>query len=217
MEKNERCLSCSDCGLYHCDKQDKHYPEFCPTVATSEEELREIGEIYMHDPVDSVVFRAAAEVEGETYGKITRVEEVVRFAKKIGAKKIGVVSCMGLINEAKTFTKVLQANGLDYVCIACKAGAQDKSKYGIEEEGKIHPGNYEASCNPILQARIMNRAKTDLNVIIGLCVGHDSLFMKHSDAIVTTLVAKDRVLLHNPAAALYGSGFYFRRILQEIK
>ena len=74
--------------------------------------------------------------------------------------------------------------------------------------------SYEAICNPILQAQLLNEQKTDLNVIVGLCVGHDSLFIKHSDAPVTTLITKDRVLGHNPAAALYTSNFYYQRLLQ---
>ena len=85
----------------------------------------------------------------------------------------------------------------------CKVGAVDKAEIGIAEEHKIRPGNYEAMCNPILQARILNYHKTDLNVIIGLCVGHDSLFIKYSDVIVTSLVTKDRITGHNPVAALY--------------
>jgi len=58
-------------------------------------------------------------------------------------------------------------------------------------------------CNPIAQAQILNEQLTDFNIVVGLCVGHDSLFFKHSEAPVTVLVAKDRVLGHNPAAALY--------------
>jgi uncharacterized metal-binding protein len=64
-----------------------------------------------------------------------------------------------------------------------------------------------------LQAKLLNEQKTDLNVIVGLCVGHDSLFIKYSDAPVTTLITKDRVLGHNPAAALYTSNFYYQRLL----
>jgi uncharacterized metal-binding protein len=30
---------------------------------------------------------------------------------------------------------------------------------------------------------------------------------------VTTLITKDRVTGHNPAAALYTSGFYYKRLL----
>ena len=62
-------------------------------------------------------------------------------------------------------------------------------------------------CNPILQARLLNQAYTELNVVIGLCVGHDSLFYKYSNAYTTTLVTKDRVTGHNPAAALYTANF----------
>jgi uncharacterized metal-binding protein len=79
---------------------------------------------------------------------------------------------------------------------------------------KVKKGSYEAICNPILQAKLLNEQKTDLNVIVGLCVGHDSLFIKYSDALVTTLITKDRVLGHNPAAALYTSNFYYQRLLQ---
>jgi len=69
-------------------------------------------------------------------------------------------------------------------------------------------------CNPILQALLLNEEKTDFNIIVGLCVGHDSLFMKYSDALTTTLIAKDRVLGHNPAAALYLSESYYTKVLK---
>ena len=68
-------------------------------------------------------------------------------------------------------------------------------------------------CNPILQAKLLNRQGTDLNVLVGLCVGHDSLFYRYSQALVTTLLTKDRVLGHNPAAALYqADGYYAKKL-----
>ena len=78
----------------------------------------------------------------------------------------------------------------------------------MKDEEKIHPGTFEALCNPIAQASLLARAGTELNVVIGLCVGHDSLFFMHSKAPVTVLVAKDRVLGHNPVAGLYTSHSY---------
>ena len=36
----------------------------------------------------------------------------------------------------------------------------------------------EPMCNPIAQAQLLNRAQTQLNICLGLCVGHDSLFYK---------------------------------------
>ena len=50
------------------------------------------------------------------------------------------------------------------------------------------------------------------NIVVGLCVGHDSVFYKHSDAIVTTIVTKDRVTGHNPVAPLYTANSYSKSI-----
>lgn len=61
-----------------------------------------------------------------------------------------------------------------------------------------------ATCNPIAQAEILNREQTELNYIVGLCMGHDILFTRYSEAPVSTLIVKDRMTGNNPAAALYG-------------
>ena len=52
-------------------------------------------------------------------------------------------------------------------------------------------------------------------MVVGLCVGHDSLFYKYSKALCTTLITKDRVLAHNPAGALYQSRAYYKRLLEK--
>ena len=52
-------------------------------------------------------------------------------------------------------------------------------------------------------------------MLVGLCVGHDAIFTRHSKAPATTFIVKDRVLGHNPAAALYTAKFYYKRILDE--
>jgi len=70
-------------------------------------------------------------------------------------------------------------------------------------------------CNPIAQAQLLNREKTEFNICLGLCVGHDSMFYKYSEAPVTTLVAKDRATGHNPAAAIYCAEGYFKKRLNE--
>ncbi|MEZ4527485.1 MAG: DUF1847 domain-containing protein [Desulfobacterales bacterium] len=44
------------------------------------------------------------------------------------------------------------------------------------------------------QAMVLNQESTELNVMLGLCVGHDSLFLKYAKALCTVLVVKDRVL-----------------------
>lgn len=222
MSKEEKLahLSCTDCSVYNCKTRSSQFPGFCLTTNDNEghsinDDIEEIKDYLQGDERDAIVARASAQVEGLFYGKLTRVEEIIEFANRIGAKKIGIATCAGLIEEAKIFSKILTAKGLDHYSAICKVGSVDKSEIGILEEHKIKPGTHESMCNPILQARILNYQKTDLNVVIGLCVGHDSLFIKYSDALVTTLVTKDRITGHNPVAALYTAHSYYGRLCQK--
>lgn len=216
-KKSASQLSCSDCGVLNCYRREKDFPGFCLTTNTPAGEVAKTHELYRNDPLVSKMCNAAAEIEGLYYGRMTRVEETAAFAKKIGAVKIGIATCVGLMNESKMVARVFQAKGLESYCVICKVGSTDKSEVGIPEDLKVTPGCHESLCNPILQARLLNKQKTDLNVIVGLCVGHDALFTKYSKAPVTTLIAKDRVMGHNPAAALYTSGFYYKRLFEEDK
>lgn len=199
--------SCVDCGTQNCKFKSRTYPEFCPTVNLKDEDLQWALERYDEGRNHDIMV-ASAEVEYEGYCQWTRVQEIMEFAHKIGAKKIGIANCIGLISEARTFARILRANGFEAYSVICKVAGKAKSSIGIpakcEEIGA-------AMCNPILQARLLNEAKTDLNVVIGLCVGHDSLFYKYSDAYVTTLVTKDRVTGNNPVAALYTAGSYYKK------
>lgn len=215
MGKEKKNVSCSECGVLNCYRRDKSFPEFCLTTGVSDAEIEKANHLYRSDGLVGKISTAAAEIEGTYYGKLTRVEEIIAFAKRIGAKKIGIATCIGLMSETRTFVKILKAKGLESYSVICKVGSTDKTEVGIPEELKVQKGCHEALCNPVLQARLLNREKTDLNVIVGLCVGHDSIFIKYSKAPVTTLITKDRVLGHNPAAALYTSGFYYKRLLQE--
>ncbi|WP_170294408.1 DUF1847 domain-containing protein [Heliomicrobium gestii] len=206
-------LSCSDCALLNCYRRDKNFPSFCLTTGADRDQLERTTELYRTGGETARIARVAAEIEGLYYGKLTRVEEIIAFAKRLGAQKIGIATCIGLINETKIFVKILEAKGLKGYSVLCKVGAIDKTEVGVPEELKVQKGCHESLCNPVLQAELLNEAETDLNVINGLCVGHDSLFIQYSKAPVTTLITKDRVLGHNPAAALYTSGFYYKRLL----
>ena len=128
----------------------------------------------------------------------------------MGFKTIGIATCVGLIREARAAASVLRTRGFQVYGIGCKVAAQPKTSIGIDKKCESSGVNM---CNPILQARLLNEHHTDLNVVIGLCVGHDSLFYKYSDALATTLVTKDRVLAHNPCAALYQLNSYYSRLL----
>jgi uncharacterized metal-binding protein len=67
-------------------------------------------------------------------------------------------------------------------------------------------------CNPLLQAEVLNEENTEFNVMLGLCVGHDALFLRHARALTTVFAVKDRLTGHNPLAALYTSRTYHSRL-----
>lgn len=115
----------------------KKFPEFCLTTNTDHKLIQETKELYQKDEFVSKLAHAAAEIEGTYFGKITRVEEIVLFAKRIGAKKIGIATCVGLMNEAKIFARILQAKGLESYCVICKVSATDKTEIGIDKNLKI--------------------------------------------------------------------------------
>ena len=210
MDEKKPCLSCVDCHVYHCHYQDSHYPEFCLTTNMDKATYQRAMDALNGE--DNRVAVAAAQVECEGYGKRTRVEEVIQFAKKLGVKKLGIATCLGLIEESRTLTKILRINGFEVYGVVCKCGATPKVEIGIPAACDAVGANM---CNPVLQAELLNDAGTELNLIMGLCVGHDSLFIKHANALCTSVVTKDRVLGHNPAAALYTSGMYYSRLFEK--
>ncbi len=143
-----------------------------------------------------------------------RVQEICEFAKKMSYKKIGVAFCVGLYSEARAFSNILKAQGFNVVSVVCKVGCTPKEVIGIKDDEKIRIGEFETMCSPIVQAILLNEEKTDFNILVGLCVGHDSLFFKYSKAFTTVLVVKDRVLAHNPVGALYTTGSYYARLMK---
>ena len=110
-----------------------------------------------------------------------RIMEIIEFAQRMGYRRLGLAFC--------------------------KVGRVDKSFMGISEDEKIFPG-LEPMCNPITQAKILNEEKCDFNLMLGLCVGHDSLFLKYIEGPVTVVAVKDRLLGHAPLNALYSN--YYR-------
>jgi uncharacterized metal-binding protein len=203
---------CTICRVQACcdEPGTKRYPAFCP-MAQDTDALQEAREAY-DDEWTRRLALAAARTEADRYPLEPRLEEVMSFARRIGAEKLGIASCVGLIQEARMLQEILEANGFQVYSVCCKVGSIPKEEIGLADEEKIHPGQFEALCSPIGQAKLLNEAGTDLNVVVGLCVGHDSLFFRHSEAPVTVLIAKDRVTGHNPAAVLYTSHSYYSRL-----
>jgi uncharacterized metal-binding protein len=139
------------------------------------------------------------------------MEELIRFCKATKYNKLGLAFCIGLAEEAKIVTEMLEAKGFRVESVCCKCGGLDKETYDVP---KVKEEKIEILCNPIGQAELLNKAKVDLNIELGLCVGHDILFHKYAKAPVTVFAVKDRVLANNPLGVVYSS--YSRKRIKSL-
>jgi uncharacterized metal-binding protein len=185
-------------------------PGFCPTKV--DPDTQALARTLYDDPETRRISRESALVESQGYCKWTRVEEIVQFAKRMGYRKIGIANCISFVDHACVLSGILESHGFEVVSIACKTANIPKEEMGIADHEKVRPGQFEALCNPVCQAEMLNEHGCELNVVMGLCVGHDSLFFKHAKGLTTVLVTKDRVLGHNPVAALQLADSYYSRV-----
>jgi len=199
-------------------------PAFCPMKVMPEVIEKAVSE---YDKPEVKEFaRLASLQEFECYenlpdGRRTknpRILELIQFAHKCGYKKLGIAFCGGLANEARLLTDVLENKGFEVVSVRCKVGATPKERIGIRPEEKIRgPNNWESMCSPIAQAEVLNAENVDLAIMLGLCIGHDTLFIKYCRVPMTVIAVKDRVTGHNPLAPLYLSSSYYARLMSKTK
>jgi len=212
--KDPKCALCKPKYCRAGITGSERLPDFCP-IKNFADLVEAVKRKYDSQDIKNF-FITAALTEKEAYdqkaareqGKIIpvrpRIREIAEFAKKIGAKKIGMAFCSGLADEASRTHAILEDHDLEVVSVICSCGAIDKEDVGIPADYKIRDTeNFESTCNPILQADLLNEAQTAFNVLVGLCVGHDMLFTMHSRSPVTTLIVKDRLSGHNPVVSLY--------------
>jgi uncharacterized metal-binding protein len=204
-----------------CMQADGKSPTFCPTQNYGEIIDKALEELKKPEILEFA--RQASIQEGDGYANRElgydqvkpvkpRILETIEFARRMDYQRLGLVFCIGLVKEAKVVEKLLSAEGFKVVSALCKVGREPKETLGVRDDQKIRIGCFESMCNPIAQAFVMNTEKTEFNIVVGLCVGHDSLFLKYSDAPCTVLAAKDRLLGHNPLAAIYTIDSYYRSL-----
>ena len=204
-----------------CQDDEGKGPPFCPTVNREAVLARALEELKKPEILEFALQASVQEGEGyadrelgyaRTRPSKPRLQEIVEFARRMKYTKIGLVFCIGLRKEAKVVENLLAANGFTVVSGLCKMGRVPKETLGVRDDQKIRIGCFESMCNPIAQAYVMNEEKTEFNVMMGLCVGHDSLFLKYAEAPCTVFAVKDRLLGHNPLAAVYTIDSYYRSL-----
>ena len=212
---NQNQILCSYCPGKYCVTGDvSHAPKFCPTIVRAD--LMSQAKDKLQDSENQAMARDVAQTWKEL-GKLTRIEETMMYARLRGYQKLGLAFCLGLSDEAQLLTNVFLNEGFEVVSVCCMCGALSSDDVQLPEEDKIVSGNRQPMCNPIGQATLMNSEGCQFNILLGLCVGDDTLFIKHSHAPVTVLAVKDRVLANNPLGALYTSRNPFSRMKTQRK
>ena len=224
MAQNEgKCAQCM-VKIKFCGREDGVAPAFCSTKlypdaiakAMKEYEKPDIHQFAHNASVqEAECYIDRAAIPSYKFPVKPRVQEIIEFSRKMGYKKLGVAFCGGLHKEASVFCKILEDHGFDVVSVMCKVGRVDKDMIGIGPDERVRIGKTESMCNPIAQAGVLNAAETDFNILLGLCVGHDSMFIKYSQAMVTVFAVKDRAMGHNPLAAIYTYDSYGERFKQD--
>ena len=143
----------------------------------------------------SKAFREIMRVNYEyTSMSANRIQEIMNFARGMGIERIGIAHCITFSNEAQIleeyFSKQFKVETVD-----CKYGRMTKKDLLGGTGSRI-------LCNPVGQAEYLNQTNCQLNISMGLCVGHDMIFSKQSKGLVTNLFDKDFTNNNNPAQAI---------------
>lgn len=207
-------MNCAKCNNNVCVFKEKTPPHAeCPMNDT--EFFEDVKKMY-HEEENARIYGVNAPKEGRAK-MMSRMDFTIQFLKSRGYKKIGVAFCNGMSREGKLLDAALRKAGFETVAVGCKvggfdfykdiAGREDDSAFGIvgspDDKAPTHGKRHIACCDPIGQALLLNRENVEFNVVIGLCVGHDSLFLKHADAPCTVFATKDRMYNHVPCSDLY--------------
>ncbi|MFP4048880.1 MAG: DUF1847 domain-containing protein [Desulfovermiculus sp.] len=227
-QESPTCALCPfDLSERICMNPQGKWPENCPTLYQTRLKKKALSSL--KDPHVFAFARQASlqEAAGYTHrdqGRARikpvkpRIVETVEFARRLGYTRLGLVFCAGLSQEAAIVHRILETNGFKTISVLCKVGRVSKAELGLEQQNQIDmQSSDESMCNPILQAFILNAEQTQLNILLGLCVGHDALVTKHAQGMCTVLAVKDRILGHNPLAAIYTYDSYSRYLKNPIE
>lgn len=128
-----------------------------------------------------------------------RLRSVINLCKHAGFKRIGLAFCRDFMKEAQLYASIIRKHGIEVVAVCCANGG-----YQIEAGGSLRKTNSSESpmCNPVGQAMVMNFMDTEFNLVMGLCIGSEALFIQQARAMSSVVLVKDPVTCHRPLAAL---------------
>lgn len=171
-------------------------PPGCPTAVHAALLDRAREEYRREDSFARKVWLAFARLVGTGGAKRSRLEHILEFAASMGWRRLGVASCARYLEQVALVERVARENGFECMGVTCKVG--DNSFADLE----IAVDSDWTLCNPLGQAMLLNEFGSDLNIAMGLCMGHDIIFQHYSQAPVTTLTVKEKISDDHPLETL---------------
>jgi uncharacterized metal-binding protein len=173
--------ACAKCKSFVCrvGRVDA-VPDNCPMKA----DFPDFADLYSTPEALRLAHQSAI-LEAVGYCRWTRVREIAEFATRMEYERLGIGYCPDMAREALLAATYFRDHAL---------------------EVRLPPQKLD--CDPLGQAQMLADAETQLNVIAGMCVPHEAIFIRTSQAPVTALVARDERFSHNPAASLYTADSY---------
>ena len=156
------------------DKSLSHLRKTCPFRDSSRFYSNSLGKFELEPDYEELFERGISKA---------RANEVLEYAKKMNYKKLGVAVCYALLSECRLFINSLRENAIKCVVVVCGPEASKTPSLNLDEID-----SYVVVCDPLSQAEILNSKKTDFNIIVGLCLGNDSLLVKNLNALSSILV-----------------------------
>ncbi|MBN2262065.1 MAG: DUF1847 domain-containing protein [Prolixibacteraceae bacterium] len=135
----------------------------------------------LYNAADCLIMKAAEDSKNRNNN---RIQEIIEYARSANLKKIGIANCTTFTQHANTLEQILINEGFEVAKANCKLGRVAFSD--------LVEGYKGISCNPAGQAKLLAEAQTELNITMGLCLGHDMVFNMKSEAPVTNLIVKER-------------------------
>jgi uncharacterized metal-binding protein len=238
MAKKEKPLevSCVDCKVNACfpdinvSKGGKRKPPpYCPANAQKEAGDKAIakyaGETHRFARSTTLVENSCYLMHDDGSAVLPmvtlhpRAEELIILAHVHGCKKLGIAFDIDLQDIAKLYTEILEKNGFKVVSVCSKAAAMTADEIGItgKKAGSKTDGKGTIN-NGVVMAELLNSEKTDMNILIGLGVGQDSLFYKYAKAFSVPLMIRDRVYGGATMESIYQSfnSWGFRNYTDDI-
>ena len=105
---------CVLCSVRACSAEPgtKKMPSFCP-MPVEAELLEEVEKAYVEQEDLRRLAVESARTEAAGYCRTTRIEDIMDFARRIGATKLGIAHCTGLMHEARLARDIFVANGFE--------------------------------------------------------------------------------------------------------